>query len=71
MAPLSTVISRLQREIALLDEYRTRLVADVVTGKVDVREVAVHLPDQAAPDIVEDDTDLADKTEAADEEAVV
>ncbi len=28
------------REIALLNEYRTRLIADVVTGKLDVREAA-------------------------------
>lgn len=38
-------ISRLNREIDLLREYRTRLVADVVTGKVDVREAAARLPD--------------------------
>ena len=31
----------LQREIALLQEYRTRLIADVVTGKLDVRAAAV------------------------------
>jgi len=31
--------------IALLREYRTRLIADVVTGKVDVRELAASLPD--------------------------
>ena len=28
----------------LLTEYRTRLIADVVTGKLDVREAAAHLP---------------------------
>lgn len=33
------------REIALLREFRTRLTADVVTGQVDVREVASTLPD--------------------------
>lgn len=38
-------ISRLRREIALLREYGTRLVADVVTGKLDVREAADKLPD--------------------------
>ena len=27
-----------EREISLLHEYRTRLIADVVTGKIDVRE---------------------------------
>ena len=32
-----------QREIALLLEYRTRLIADVVTGKLDVREAAAAL----------------------------
>ena len=37
-------ISRLEREIELLREYRTRLVADVVTGKLDVREAASRLP---------------------------
>ena len=32
------------RQIALLREYRTRLIADVVTGKLDVREAAARLP---------------------------
>jgi type I restriction enzyme S subunit len=43
---IERVISRLEREIALLREYRTRLVADVVTGKLDVREAATRLPDE-------------------------
>ena len=38
-------IQRLERQIALLHEYRTRLVADVVTGKLDVREAAAALPE--------------------------
>ena len=38
--------SRLEREIDLLREYRTRLVADVVTGKLDVREAATRLPEE-------------------------
>ncbi|GAB6060633.1 restriction endonuclease subunit S [Desulfonatronum parangueonense] len=42
---LDTTITRAQREIDLLTEYRTRLIADVVTGKVDVREVAAGLPE--------------------------
>ncbi len=44
---LNTAISRLEREIELLREYRTRLVADVVTGKLDVREAARNLPVEA------------------------
>ena len=39
-----TAISRFEREITLLREYRTRLTADVVTGKLDVRTAAAHLP---------------------------
>lgn len=34
-------------EISLLRKYRTRLIADVVTGKLDVREAAARLPDEA------------------------
>jgi len=43
-AKLDTAIATTRREIELLREYRTRLIADVVTGKVDVRQVAVQLP---------------------------
>ena len=43
-SPITSAISRLEREIDLLREYRTRLVADVVTGKLDVREAAAKLP---------------------------
>ena len=69
--PVDTAISRLEREIELLREYRTRLVADLVTGKLDVREAATRLPDDAPRDTVEDDTDLSDEAEATDEEATV
>ena len=34
-------------EITFLREYRTRLIADVVTGKLDVREAAARLPEEA------------------------
>ena len=39
------VINQARRQIDLLHEYRTRLIADVVTGKLDVREVAAALPE--------------------------
>jgi type I restriction enzyme S subunit len=68
-AQFSQAISRLEREIELLREYRTRLVADVVTGKLDVREAAVRLPDAVPPDTVEEDADLTDETDPADEGA--
>jgi type I restriction enzyme S subunit len=43
---LSCAVSAAEREISLLREYRTRLIADVVTGKLDVREAAARLPDE-------------------------
>ena len=42
---LTNAISAAQRGVDLVREYRTRLIADVVTGKLDVREVAAGLPD--------------------------
>jgi type I restriction enzyme, S subunit len=36
------------QEIELLREYRARLIADVVTGKLDVRDAAARLPDVSA-----------------------
>ena len=45
IADIDAAIDRARREIELLSEYRTRLIADVVTGKVDVREAA-QLPDE-------------------------
>ncbi len=42
---IDDAISRSQRQIELLREYRTRLIADVVTGKLDVREAAATLPE--------------------------
>ena len=58
---LNITIERTDREIGLLREYRTRLVADVVTGKLDVRAAARKLPEAPAePSIIED---VPDETE--------
>lgn len=40
-----TTVMRIRDEITLMQEFRTRLVADVVTGQVDVRTIAATLPD--------------------------
>lgn len=61
-------ISQLNREIELLVEYRTRLVADVVTGKLDVREAAVNLPDETTLDTPSSE-DVSDDIGNLDEEA--
>ncbi len=52
------------REVALVTEYRTRLIADVVTGKLDVRRAAADLPDELDADEPElADTDELENTE--------
>lgn len=55
-------IREIEAEIALVNEFRARLIADVVTGQLDVRAVAASLPDVAegeafadAPDDVDED----------------
>ncbi len=61
--------ARLEREVALISEYRTRLVADVVTGQLDVRAAAASLPDlepEDVPDEPSEDEDAAiEDSEAA------
>ena len=39
-ASLGAAIARARRQIELVEEFRTRLIADAVTGKLDVREAA-------------------------------
>ena len=51
-------MSTTRREIALLQEFRTRLVADVVTGQVDVRAIAATLPD--APESIDNTVSATD-----------
>jgi type I restriction enzyme S subunit len=58
-AKLDEALASARREIALVREYRTRLIADVVTGKLDVNETAAILPDE-----VEDPDDLLFADEA-------
>lgn len=45
--PTAAAITAAQNEISLVREYRTRLTADLVTGKLDVREAAAGLPQEA------------------------
>ena len=44
IADIANTIDRTNRQICLLREYRTRLIADVVTGKLDVRKATPELP---------------------------
>ena len=58
-AALDAATTSAQRETSLLREYHTRLIADVVTGKLDVRDAAAALPevDPLAVDEVDDPLD--------------
>ena len=58
---LDRSIKRENRKIELLNEYRTRLIADVVTGNLDVRGAAATLPEL---DPVEEDDDFANRIKA-------
>ena len=55
---IDKIISKLNDELALFAEYRTRLISDVVTGKLDVRGVVVpeyEALEDAADNITEDE----------------
>ena len=66
---IDTATTRANREIELLNEYRTRLIADVVTGKLDVHEEATQLPDEVADaESLEEADDLVDEAEAMEDD---
>ena len=52
---IAHAIKHANQEVDLLNEYRTRLISDVVTGKLDVREAAAALPEV---DPLETESDL-------------
>lgn len=68
-AKTDALIESINWEITLLKEYRTRLISDVVTGQIDVRDIEVpefeYIADEA--DDVSDDENI-DAEEAVEEE---
>lgn len=66
--PISTAIGRLETEIELLREYRASLVAEVVTGKLDLRDAAARFPEEVLSEIAEESIDETDTSELTDEE---
>lgn len=70
-AEAEVAIRTAEREIALMDEYRTALIAAAVTGKIDVRPAARELPavsdgEAGAPEASEDE--VAEMGEASEPE---
>jgi type I restriction enzyme S subunit len=60
---IQRAVSDATHEIDLLREYRTRLIADVVTGKLDVREAAARLSDEEESEELEGAEGLAEEEE--------
>lgn len=58
-----TTISTIEKEIALVEEYKTALIAEAVTGKIDVRGYEI-------PEITEEDFDYAQSDEMEIEEEI-
>ena len=72
---VNAVINRTQKEIELVREYRERLISDVVTGKLDVRDVKILAAAEEAPfydgedveeEMAADDADLMEEADAED-----
>jgi len=65
-ATIDYTITRAQREIELMREYRTRLISDVVTGQVDVR--GIEVPEVAEDELLALEEDTAESDEVVDDE---
>lgn len=59
-AKIDSIIKSIEQQISLLHEYRTRLISDVVTGKLDVREVVVP-QFEAVEEVAEVDESVKDE----------
>jgi type I restriction enzyme, S subunit len=65
---LQSIADVVGRQIALIREYRSRLIADIVAGRVDVRDVTVPQSDYI--DVAEDgEEDTVDEEETPDHES--
>ena len=58
---LNTAAAQIERQTALLSKYRTRLIADVVTGKFDVRDAPAALCNLNLPKAKDEHIDLSEK----------
>lgn len=60
---IDVAISKTMREIELMREYRTRLISDVVTGKVDVRHIELAPVPEEELLAIDDDVESIDDAE--------
>ncbi len=67
---LNSAIEAARQEVSFLHEFRTRLIADVVTGKLDVRAAAVRLSDEVLePEVLDDETAAVNEGDLVDPDA--
>lgn len=64
---IDNYIYKITEEIKLVSEYRTRLFADVVTGRLDVREAAAQLPEELEEDVEIEEPEVEDEEEVQEE----
>ena len=55
---IDNIVNNARRQIDFMNEYRTRLIADVVTGQLDVREAAAQLLDDFSEEEPKDEYGL-------------
>ncbi|HOK59078.1 MAG TPA: restriction endonuclease subunit S [Sedimentisphaerales bacterium] len=67
-AKTESAIAAARREIELLREFRERLIADVVTGKLDVREAAAQLPEEPPEEEAAEDEGIEEVQTAVEDE---
>lgn len=64
-AEIDKAILKLEKELSLIGEYRTRLISDVVTGKLDVREAVKALAEENIVETIEDTDEVREEIEEA------
>lgn len=68
VAEIQQLIRGINDELLLLREYRTRLVADVVTGRLDVRTAAADLISGVTDPEADDEAEMLDGEDAEEDE---
>lgn len=66
---IDLAITRAEREIELMREYRTRLISDVVTGQVDVR--GIEVPEVAEEELLALEAEADEADDVLDDEGVM
>ncbi|NER33230.1 MAG: restriction endonuclease subunit S [Oscillatoria sp. SIO1A7] len=66
LAHIESAISRADREIELIQEYRSRLISDAVTGKIDLR--GVEIPEISAEELLNIEEETAEENASHEEE---